>query len=269
MFSIIETVIILLIGAGAGLTVGIMGGSGVMVVVPMLTLLLSFPVHTAIGTSLLIDVIATVVTSFIYHRHRNIYIKPGLWIALGSIVGAQAGSIFADMIPPLGMSNLFGLMLIPMGVLLWVRGIRHTTEGLKGNDSNDAIRLPAQTRKQRLIALGLGLFVGIMCGVFGAGGGGMILIILVFVLHYPLHLAVGTSSFIMAITAASGTAGYILHGNIDIYAALIASVSTLLAASLGALVANRVSEKTLGRIIGTVLITLGIAMIATQYMVAQ
>jgi uncharacterized membrane protein YfcA len=267
VFSLIEIVIILLIGAGAGVMVGIMGGSGVMVVVPMLTLLLSFPVHTAIGTSLLIDVIATVVTSFIYHRHQNVYIKPGLWIALGSVAGAQAGSIFADMIPALGMSNLFGLMLIPMGILLWVRGIRHTTGGLKDNGSENTVRLPVQTRKQQLIALALGVGVGIMCGLFGAGGGGMILIILIFVLHYPVHVAVGTSSFIMMITAASGTAGYVLQGNIDIYAALIASVPTLLAAGLGARVANRVSERTLGRIIGAVLTIMGVAMMATQYLV--
>jgi hypothetical protein len=266
MFSTAEIIAILLIGLGAGLTVGIMGGSGVMVVVPMLTLLLSFPVHTAIGTSLLIDVIATIVTSFIYHRHQNVYVKPGLWIALGSIIGAQAGSIFADKIPPLGMTNLFGLMLIPMGILLWVRGIRHTTGGLKDNDSENTTRLPVQTRKQQLTALGLGVFVGIMCGLFGAGGGGMILMILIFVLRYPVHMAVGTSSFIMMITATSGTVGYVLHGNIDIYAALIASVPTLLAASLGALIANRVSERTLGRIIGAVLTILGVAMIATQYM---
>ena len=268
MFSTIEIIVILLIGVGAGIMVGIMGGSGVMLVVPMLTLLLSFPVHTAIGTSLLIDVIATVVTSFIYHRHQNVYIKPGLWIALGSVAGAQAGSIFADMIPPLGMSNLFGLMLIPMGILLWVRGIRHTTGVLRDNDSENTIGLPAQTRKQQLTALGLGLFVGIMCGLFGAGGGGMILMILIFVLRYPVHVAVGTSSFIMMITAASGTAGYVLHGHIDIYAALIASVPTLLTAGLGALVANRVSERTLGHIIGAVFTTLGVAMIATQYLVA-
>jgi len=264
----IEIIIILMIGTGAGIMVGIMGGSGVMVVVPMLTLLLSFPVHTAIGTSLLIDVIATVVTSTIYHRHQNVYIRPGLWIALGSVVGAQAGSAFADLIPAIGMSNLFGLMLIPMGVLLWIRGIRRTTGGLKGGNSENTTRLPVQTRKQQLIALGLGGFVGVMCGLFGAGGGGMILIILVFVLQYPLHLAVGTSSFIMAITAASGTAGYALHENIDIYAALIASVPTLLAAGIGAWVANRVSERTLGRIIGAVLAALGVAMIVTQYLVA-
>lgn len=266
LFSLIEIVIILLIGTGAGIMVGIMGGSGVMVVVPMLTLLLSFPVHTAIGTSLLIDVIATVVTSFTYYRHQHLYIKPGLWIGLGSVIGAQAGSLFADMMPSVGLSNLFGLMLVPMGILMLVRGIRRTTGGM-GNPASSAA-LPVETNRGRLIAFGLGLLVGIMCGVFGAGGGGMILIILVFILHYPIHVAVGTSSFIMMITAASGAAGYVLHGNIDIYAGLIASVPTVLAAWLGALVANRVSERALGRIIGAVLTTLGVAMIATQYLVA-
>jgi len=266
VFSLIEIVIILLIGVGAGIMVGIMGGSGVMVVVPMLTLLLAFPIHTAIGTSLLIDVIATTVTSFIYHRHQNVFIKPGLWIAVGSVAGAQAGSRFVNMISPPSMSNLFGLMLIPMGILLWVRGIRHGVKAPNGNGSEDATRLPVQTRRQQLIALALGALIGIMCGIFGAGGGGMILLILIFVLRYPVHVAVGTSSFIMMITAASGTAGYALQGNIDVYAALIASATSLLAAGLGALVANRVSERTLGRAIGAVLTALGVAMVAAQYL---
>ena len=263
-FSLLEVVLILAIGSGAGVMVGIMGGSGVMVVVPMLTLLLSFPVHTAIGTSLLIDVIATVVTATIYHRHQNVYIRPGLWIALGSVAGALAGSRVADMIPPIGMTGLFALMLIPTGIYLWVKGLGRPGLAAADDDRTGSPRLPVQTGREKLTALGLGLFVGLMCGLFGAGGGGMILLILIFVLHYPVHLAVGTSSFIMMITAASGTAGYIIHSNIDIQAALIASVPTVLAAGIGAGIANRVSERTLGRIIGVVLTVLGVAMIATR-----
>jgi len=94
----------------------------------------------------------------------------------------------------------------------------------------------------------------------------MIFVILLFVLHYPIHLAVGTSSFIMMITAASGTGGYVLHGNINIYAALIASGPTVLTAWSGAWIANRVSEITLGRIIGAILTGLGITMITIQYL---
>jgi len=110
MFSLIDIVAILLIGACAGIVTGIMGASGVVVVVPALTLALNFPIHIAIGTSLLIDVIAASVTSYAYYRHGNIYIKPGLWIALGSVTGAQAGSVLASMIPlpfALGSGHFF------------------------------------------------------------------------------------------------------------------------------------------------------------------
>jgi hypothetical protein len=261
LFPPLEIIFILLIGAGAGVITGVMGGSGVVVVVPALTLL-DFPVHTAIGTSLLIDIIATLVTSYVYHRHGNVYLRPGLWIALGSVAGAQAGSFLADLIPPLGLSNLFGVFLIPMGVMLWIRGV-HARAPIGASPTSSTAS--AGTWRSRLAAIGLGIFVGFMCGIFGAGGGVMILLILIFVLHYPIHLAVGTSSLIMAITATSGVLGYGLRGHLDIFAALIASVTTVLTAGTGARVAYRVSERTLGHIIGTIFILLGIGMIVSGY----
>jgi len=261
LFSAVEIVAILLIGATAGLVTGLIGASGVMVIVPALTISLNYAVHTAIGTSLLITVIASSVTSFIYYSHGNIYVRPALWVAVASIAGAQAGSAFADIIPPVGMGSLFGFFLIPMGVVFWVRGARRTAglEEEQAHSSGGSVQV--MTLKSRIYALGLGLFVGIMCGLFGAGGGIMFLLILVFVLRYPLHLAVGTSSLIMAITASSGAIGYGIRGNIDAYAALIASVTIVLVASQGARLANRVSQIVLGRIIGTILVALGITMI--------
>jgi len=168
------------------------------------------------------------------------------------------------MIPPVSMSSLFGFFLIPMGMLIWLKGIRTTVGSMPDSLANRVMLV--ETARTKFISLGLGLFVGIMCGIFGAGGGGGIFVILLFVLHYPIHLAVGTSSFIMMITAASGTGGYVLHGNINIYAALIASGPTVLTAWSGAWIANRVSEITLGRIIGAILTGLGITMITIQYL---
>jgi uncharacterized membrane protein YfcA len=264
MFSPVEIIAILLIGVASGVVTGIMGGSGVVIVVPALALFLAFPIHTAIGTSLFINVVAAAVTSAVFYRHRNIYLKPGLWIALGSVAGAQAGSAIADLIPPLGLSYLFGIFMIPLGIRLWRRGVRR--EASLGQDSPATAILPsAESWRNRSFALGLGLVVGMLCGLFGFGGGLMFLLILIFVLRYPLHLAVGTSAFIMAITASSGALGYGLRGNIEIYAALIASVPTVLAAGLGARVANRVTPATLGKIIGGIFILLGIAMIVTRF----
>jgi hypothetical protein len=263
MFSPVEIIGILLIGAGAGVVIGIMGASGSLIVVPGLKLFLDFRTQTAMGTSLLINVVAAFVAAYIFYRHRNIYVRPALWIALGTVVGAQVGSLFADMIPESGMSNIFGIFLIPFGISLWRRGIRG---GVRVADAPSSNVLPSVERwSTRLLAVGLGLFVGLMGGLFAAGGGIMILLILVFVLRYPLHLAAGTSILIMAINASSGALGYGIRGNIDVYAALIASGPTVLAGGLGARVANTVSEAKLGKIMGVIFIILGIAMITAPY----
>ena len=237
MFSPVEIIVILLIGLGAGVVVGIMGASGSLIVVPGLKLFLDFRTQTALGTSLLVNVIAALVAAYVFYRNRNIYIKPALWIAAGTVAGAQVGSLFADMIPESGMSNMFGIFLIPFGISVWRRGIRG---GVRLPEAQSGNALPSvRTWRVRLLAVSLGLFVGLMGGLFASGGGIMILLILVFVLRYPLHLAVGTSILIMAVNASSGTLGYALRGNIDFHAALIASVPTVLAGGLGARVANR------------------------------
>ena len=251
-------------GACGGVVIAIMGASGSLIMVPGLKLFLDFRTQTAMGTSLLLNVIAAVVAAYVFFRHRNIHIRPALWIAAGTVVGAQVGSLFADMIPEAGMSNLFGIFLIPLGIALWRRGIRGVVRLPTAQSSN---ALPSvQEWRSRLLALGMGLFVGLMCGLFAFGGGLMILMILVFVLRYPLHLAVGTSIFVVAINASSGALGYGLRGNIDVSAALIASVPAMLTGGLGARVANRVSEAKLGKIMGAIFIVLGIAMITAQFM---
>ena len=64
----------ILIGLATGLVVGITGASGVLLVVPLLTMLLKFSMHTAVGTSLFVDVITPLVVAFTYYRHGNVKI---------------------------------------------------------------------------------------------------------------------------------------------------------------------------------------------------
>jgi len=106
----------------------------------------------------------------------------------------------------------------------------------------------------------LGFGIGIVTGILGAGGGGMILIVLIFVLDFPLHVAIGTSVLIMAITATSGTIGYALHGNIKPGAGLVIGFSAVGGGILSALFANRVKEQKLAKAIGIIFMGLGIVM---------
>ena len=124
-------------------------------------------------------------------------------------------------------------------------------------------RLQNATAKQKAIrSVICGSMVGFICGFIGAGGGMMMLLVLTTVLGYELKTAVGTSVFIMAATALTGSVSHFAIGGAPDPVALITCVSsTLVFALIAALIANKVSAKTLNRATGVVLVVLGAAII--------
>ena len=252
---------LILIGVVAGLVTSLVGASGVMIIVPALNLLQGFPIHTSIGTSLLVDVIASLAVAYGYSRHGNVDLRPGALMALGSIAGAQIGALFCQFIPDLGLRWAFGLMLILSGVGMWKGGARREEylERLRGRANLKS------SWARRLVPLLLGFLIGLNGGIFAAGGGLLILLVLLFLLNYPTHMAVGTSTLIMAITAASGTVGYALQGNINLLAGAATGLGTILGGYGGTVFANLADEETFSKVVGAMFILLGIFMVALRF----
>ena len=112
-----------------------------------------------------------------------------------------------------------------------------------------------------------GAFVGFICGFAGAGGGMMLLLVLTSFLGYPMHLAVGTSVFIMAFTALTGgVSHFMIGGRPDIVCLVLCAVFTLLWARLAAVIANKADTKTLNRVVGIVMIATSIVILAVNYL---
>lgn len=195
MIDISSLLLMLGIGLLTGVTTGLTGATGVVVVVPLLTMLLGFSIYEAIGTSLLVDVVASLAISLTYLKHGNV-VKSGAWIALGSIAGAQIGALIATQLPEGGLTAGFGIGMIVMGIILWRRGNRPPAS--RGNEQDV---VPPHSLGQIAKAIALGFGIGVVSGITGAGGGIMILFVLILVLKFPLHKAIGTSTLIMAITA--------------------------------------------------------------------
>lgn len=256
MTSIITILAMLLIGLITGASTGLTGASGVAIVVPLLTLFLSFSVHSAIGTSLVVDVIASLAVVYTYYRHGNIELRSGIWMLLGSVVGAQLGALVASNLPESGLGIGFGIGMVLMGIVIWRRSHKATEENLSTNE--DTISKPdwAQIVKAALVGVGIGLMTGIM----GAGGGMMILFALIFILKFPLHKAIGTSTLIMAVTALSGAAGYAMHGEVDILAGIVIGLGAVFGGLLSARLANTFSEHRLAQVAGSFFVILGIVM---------
>jgi uncharacterized membrane protein YfcA len=124
-------------------------------------------------------------------------------------------------------------------------------------DSGWALTHPAQ---EALAAVGLGFFIGIFTGITGAGGGLLILVVLVLVLSFPMHDAIGTSTLIMAFTATSGALGYAFQGDSNLIGGIIAGVGAAIGGVISASFANHIADRTLRRVVSLFFLVLGIVM---------
>jgi uncharacterized protein len=252
-----EIFLILLVGCFSGLVTGLTGASGVMVLVPLITIVFNFPIHEAIGTSLVVDVLTSLVISVTYFKSHNIAIKSAAFVALSSVAMAQIGARFSDRIPERGLDSGFSFVLIVLALVIWQTGIRRDKVPTEPFNLSD--------HKSPLWRLVLSVFLagasGFMTGFIGAGGGTNILLILLFVNRFPMHQALGTSILIMSFTALSGVIGHASLGNVNLLTGIALAFSAIITGVYCARFASRISERSLSRLMGGVYLILGMVMI--------
>ena len=245
-------------GLFAGLMIGVAGASGAAIMVSLLYILLNFSIHESIGTSLMANAIASTVVAFVYYRNRNIEFSPCLWLALGSIPGTQLGAIVANKTPETSLGGFVGVVLIIMGFFLWKRGLKRE----KILEKIGVILRVKDERLKKTISIGIGLWVGLMSGLFGASGGVWFLAILFLLFGLPLHKSVGGAAFLMMLTAFSATMAHAGYGEVNLSAGLLVGIGAAVSGNLSAKFANKSTEEVLIKSVAVLLITLGIFMVA-------
>jgi len=249
-------IIYILIGLIVGGITGITGSSGVLVLIPIFTTFFDIPLHVVLGTSLFVDVIASSSVSYSYYRAKNIDIKESLWIIIGALVGAQIGSYYV-----VSVSRIFIMVIIAICMILF--GFKMFKSGLSKNQ-NDNLKVPEKFSVHLRTPVGMvimGLIIGTITGIFGAGGGLSVFIILYSILGFDIKRAVGTSSFVMLLTAVSGVWGYSQRGNVDFDIGLIVGISAAVGGAITSVFANKVNEKFLARLIGAFFVFFAFVMI--------
>lgn len=111
--------LLILIGVAAGISSGIFGIGGGVIIVPALIYLLGFSQHRAIGTSLAILLPPVGLGAAIeYYRHSNLDLKAAIIVALGLFLGGWVGAIFANQISGPHLQLAFGLFVAGLGIYL-------------------------------------------------------------------------------------------------------------------------------------------------------
>ena len=239
--------IFILLGLFVGIITGITGASGVLVMVPIFSTFFDIPLPVVLGTSLLVDVIASASVSYAYARAKNLDIRGTVWILVGSLMGAQIGSFFVVSVSRAFIMLVLAICMIFFGVKMWKNGRPKSENKKLGLEVSDKFSKYLQTPVGMLIC---GLVIGLTTGIFGAGGGLTVFIILYTFLKFPIKKAVGTSSFIMLVTALSGVVGYFENDILDLKLGLIIGLSAAVGGALSSIFANRIKEEILARFIG-------------------
>lgn len=242
-------------GIGAGLGTGFAGMSAAAVITPMLVAFLGMDPYTAVGIALASDVPASAVSAYTYGKNKNLDIKNGLIMMLTVLVFTMVGSYVSSLVPSRTMGSFSLLMTTFLGIKFLVKPVMTTKERMAETDPKKSI----------IQSIGCGMIIGFICGFVGAGGGMMMLLILTSVLGYELKTAVGTSVFIMAFTALTGSLSHFALGSPpDMWSLIFCCLSTLLWARIAAVFANKAEPKTLNRVVGVVLTVLGLGIFATK-----
>lgn len=253
----IKLLVCFLAGAGAGIGTGFAGMSAAAVIGPMLSVFLDIPIYQAVGIGLASDVLASAVSAWTYRKNGNLDIKHSFPLLISVLVMTVVGSMVADLVPETAMDYTMQIAMILIGLKFILKPVSATKE-----------QMLAQDPKTRLIKSVIGgVLIGFICGFVGAGGGMMMLFVLTVFLGYEMHLAVGTSVFIMAFTALTGgVSHFVIGGMPDVFCLIACITFTLIWSLIAAKIANKASAKTLNRVVGAVLIVTSIVILSVNYL---
>ena len=246
-----------LAGMGAGLGTGFAGMSAAAVITPVLVTFLKMDPYEAVGIALASDVLASACSAWEYGRNKNLDVKNGLVMMVSVLAFTMVGSWVSSLVPSGTMGSFSVVMTMFLGLKFIVKPVMTTKEAMAS----------VSPRKRIIQSILCGTAIGFICGFIGAGGGMMMLMILTMVLGYELKTAVGTSVFIMTFTALTGAVSHFAIGGAPDWLVLVLCVVfTLLWARVAARFANKASAKTLNRATGVILVLLGAAILAVEYL---
>ncbi|HEX9691049.1 MAG TPA: sulfite exporter TauE/SafE family protein [Gemmatimonadales bacterium] len=212
----------LVIGFTAGGIGALLGVGGGIILVPGLILAGGLPFTSAVGTSLVCIVATSSTATAEYLRQQRVDLGLGLEMQWYTVLGAVAASLVAASIPAQPLYAAFAILLAVTAVRMWPR-----TPGRTSGPTTHVV-------DRRWVA-GAGVGAGSVAGLLGIGGGILNVPILHLMLGVPFDRAVATSVYIIGITVASGSAVYLMRGDVEIGAA----GATLLGVMVGAALAAR------------------------------
>lgn len=239
------------LAALVGVSLGLLGGGGSVLAVPLLVYVAGLDAQHAVATSLFV-VGTTSAAGLVPHaRAGRIRWRTGALFGAAGMLGAYAGGRIAGHVPGVILLGAFAAMMIVTASAM-IRG-RRALSGAEASGARAWFRMG-----------GTGFVVGALTGFVGAGGGFLIVPALVLLGGVPMAEAVGTSLLVIILQSTAGFAGHLAGVRLDWPLALGVAASAIVGSLVGAGFTGRIGQEQLRRGFGWFVLAMGLLVMAQQ-----
>jgi len=236
-----------------GFALGIFGGGGSILAVPMLVFVTRVAPSAAIGMSLAIVGATSLVAGYAHHRQGQVRLKVALSFGGAGILTAFLGARLTHFVSGTVLMLSFAALMILVGGWM-LKGARHVQPAVSRDET------AVEPRRPRMVqALLAGAAVGGITGFLGVGGGFLVVPALIAFAGLGMREAVGTSLVVIAINSAAGFVGHLGNGALNLGLVAALTIAAVLGAVLGERTGRAVSIAKLRLGFAAFVIAVGIA----------
>lgn len=228
------TALVVALAVLVGLSLGLLGGGGSILTLPLLVYVAGMDTKQAIATSLLVVGVTSAVAAVSHARAGRVQWRTGLLFGAAGMAGAYAGGRLAVFVPGGVLLVAFALMMIATAVAM-----------LRGRRAGEQRGVHDVVPVGRVLLDGV--VVGLVTGIVGAGGGFLVVPALTLLGGLSMPVAVGTSLLVIAMKSGAGLAGYLSSVQLDWDLAAMVTAAAVLGSLVGGRLAGRVEPEKLRR----------------------
>lgn len=241
----------LLLSGFIGLSLGLIGGGGSIITVPVLVYVLGVEAHQAVSMSLAVVGATSIIGTSLHHQHKTVIWKIGALFGGAGILGAYFGSRLTYLFSPSALLLIFATIMIVVASVMFT------------NKHDESRNTRSELKTVKAILAGFG--VGALTGFLGVGGGFLIVPALVLFGGLAMKEAIGTSLLVIAINCFAGLAGHLQHGGFDVRLTLMVTGLAILGALIGTNLSHRTSPASLKKWFAIFVFLVGIFLVVRNY----
>lgn len=227
----------LLLAVVVGVVLGLLGGGGSILMVPLLVYVTGLDTKEAIATSLLVVGVTSATGALSHARGGRVRWRTGAVFGGAGMVGAYVGGRVSEFLPGSVLLAAFAVMMAVTALAM-----------LRGRRDIDPDKVHQQLPVLRVVLDGA--VVGLVTGLVGAGGGFLVVPALALLGGLPMPVAVGTSLIVIAMKSGAGLAGYLSSVSIDWPLAAAVTAAAVVGSLVGGPLAGRIEPDRLRKVFG-------------------